>query len=261
VGPGYLGVHHAPFVVLDPRQPIANLDSPSSVDDKRRDDRLGFLDKVNERFAKARGAELPEAQDAMFDKARRLMDTPKNAAFEIAKESAATAKPYGASRFGQACLQARRLIEAGVTCVEVMHNGWDTHDDGFNRVKALNADIDVGISALLDDLAASGKLASTLIVWTGDFGRTPQITATQGRGHYPQAWTSWMAGGGVQGGRVLGATDASGSSVKDGLVSVPDFFASLHHAVGVENATYHSNGRPITLFDKVGKPIPGLFTA
>lgn len=261
VGAGYLGVHHAPFVVIDPRQPIANLDAPASVDDRRRDDRLGFLDKVNERFAKARGADLPEAQDAMFAKARRLMDSGKNAAFDLAKEPAKTAEPYGSSRFGQSCLMARRLIEAGVTCVEVMSNGWDTHDDGFARVKALNAEIDAGISALLDDLAATGKLDSTLLVWTGDFGRTPQITSSQGRGHFPQAWSSWVAGGGVEGGRALGATDASGSTVKDGAVTVPDFFASLCHATGVENATYHSNGRPITLFDKEGKVVPGLFQA
>jgi hypothetical protein len=261
VGPGYLGVHHAPFVVLDPRQPIANLTAPSNVDDGRRDDRLGFLDKLNSRFAKARGAALPEAQDAMFDKARRLMDSSKSVAFELGKEPAKAAAPYGTSRFGQSCLMARRLIEAGVTCVEVMMNGWDTHDDGFARTKALNTDLDQGASALLDDLAASGRLDSTLVVWAGDFGRTPDITSAEGRGHYPQAWSTWFAGGGVQGGRVIGATDARGANVKERPVTIPDFFASLMHASGVENATYHSNGRPITLVDKAGVAVKELFTA
>jgi uncharacterized protein (DUF1501 family) len=261
VGAGYLGVHHAPFVVLDPRQPIANLDAPNSVDDRRRDERLGMLAKVNERFGRSRGAALPEAQDAMFDKARRLMDSTQVAAFEIAKEPAKSAQPYGASRFGQSCLMARRLIDAGVTCVEVMMNGWDTHDDNFGRTKALNADLDAGASALLDDLAASGKLDSTLVVWAGDFGRGPEITSSEGRGHHPQCWSAWFAGGGVQGGRVIGRTDAAGRAVAERPVAIPDFFASLLHAAGIPNNTYHTNGRPITLVDKVGLVVPELFTA
>jgi hypothetical protein len=261
VGAGYLGVHHAPFVVLDPRQPIANLGSPGNVDDRRLDERLGMLAKLNDRFARERGAELPEAQDAMFDKARRLMDSSKAVAFEIAKEPAQAAQPYGTSRFGQSCLMARRLLDAGVTCVEVMMNGWDTHDDNFGRTKALNADLDKGASALLDDLAASGRLDQTLVVWAGDFGRGPEITGSEGRGHHPQCWSAWFAGGGVQGGRVLGATDPAGRAVAERPVSIPDFFASLLHATGTPNNTYHSNGRPITLVDKVGKVVPELFVA
>lgn len=261
VGAGYLGVHHAPFAIVDPRQPIANLEAAQGVSDKRRDARLAMLEKVNQRFAEHRGEQLPEAQDAMFDKARRLMDSPKNVAFEIAKEPAATARPYGATRFGQSCLMARRLIDAGVTCVEVMMNGWDTHDDGFARCKALNAELDQGAAALLDDLAASGKLDSTLVCWLGDFGRGPQITASQGRGHHPQVWSAWFAGGGVQGGRVIGSSDPSGSRVAARPVTIPDLFASLLHATGMENKTFHTNGRPITLADKEGKPVPELFSA
>ena len=259
VGPGYLGVHHAPFVVLDARQPIANLDAPTGVDDKRRDERLKMLEKLNERFARTRGGALPQAQDAMFDKARRLMDSAKSVAFDIAKEPAASARPYGTTKFGQACLQARRLIDAGVTCVEVMMNGWDTHDDGFARCKALNGELDQGASALLDDLKASGKLAETLVVWVGDFGRTPQITSSQGRGHHPQVWSAWFAGAGIQGGRVIGASDGGGERVKERPVTIPDLFASLLHATGLENKQFSSNGRPIMLRDKEGKVVPELF--
>lgn len=261
VGPGYLGVHHAPFVVLDAKQPIANLDAPTGVNDARRDERLKMLEKLNDRFAKTRGGALPEAQDAMFDKARRLMDSAKSVAFDIAKEPAGSARPYGTTRFGTACLQARRLIDAGVTCVEVMMNGWDTHDDGFARCKALNAELDQGASALLDDLAASGKLAETLVVWLGDFGRTPQITPSQGRGHHPQVWSAWFAGAGIQGGRVIGASDAGGERVKERPVTIPDLFASLLHATGLENKQFSSNGRPIMLRDKEGKVVPELFSA
>ena len=180
----------------------------------------------------------------MFDKARRLMDSAKSVAFDIAKEPAGTARPYGTSRFGLSCLQARRLIDAGVTCVEVMMNGWDTHDDGFARCKELNGQLDQGASALLDDLKASGKLDETLVVWLGDFGRTPQITATQGRGHHPQVWSAWFAGAGIQGGRVIGSSTDGGERVKDRPVGIPDLFASLLHATGVENKLFHSNGRP-----------------
>lgn len=261
MGPGYLGVHHAPFTVLDPQQPIANLDAAPGIDLRRRDDRLGMLDKLNSRFAKTRGAGLPEAQDAMFEKARRLMDSGRNDAFDIAREDAKTAAPYGTTKFGRSCLMARRLIEAGVTCVEVMMNGWDTHDDGFARCKALNAELDQGASALLDDLAASGRLERTLVVWVGDFGRTPRITSTEGRGHHPQCWSAWFAGGGVQGGRVIGATDALGERVAERPVTIPDLFASLLHATGMENKLFHTNGRPITLADKSGVVVPELFQA
>ncbi|MFM8385204.1 MAG: DUF1501 domain-containing protein [Planctomycetia bacterium] len=261
LGAGYLGVHHAPFVVLDPKQPIANLDTPSGVDDRRRDARLEMLERMNEGFARSRGEALPEAQYAMFAKARRLMDSPRNVAFDISKEPAGSAKPYGTTKFGLACLQARRLIDAGVTCVEVMMNGWDTHDDGFARCKALNGELDQGAAALLDDLKASGKLSETLVVWLGDFGRTPKITSTEGRGHYPKVWSAWFAGGGVQGGRVIGASTAGGDDVQARPVTIPDLFASLLHATGVENKLFHTNGRPITLHDKAGQPVPELFTA
>lgn len=260
-GPGFLGVHHAPFVVLDAKQPIANLDAPASVDDRRRDARLAMLERMNEGFARSRGQALPEAQDAMFEKARRLMDSPRNVAFDISKEPAGSARPYGTTKFGLACLQARRLIDAGVTCVEVMMNGWDTHDDGFARCKALNAELDQGAAALLDDLKASGKLSETLVAWLGDFGRTPRITASEGRGHHPKVWSAWFAGGGVQGGRVIGASTAGGEDVQERPVTIPELFASLLHATGVENKQFHTNGRPIMLHDKAGQPVPELFTA
>ena len=152
------------------------------------------------------------------------------------------------------------LLDQGVTCVEVMSNGWDTHDDNFNRVAALNAEIDQGASALLDDLAASGRLDQTLVVWLGDFGRTPRITASQGRGHFPAAWSTWLAGGGVQGGRLIGSTNADGSEVVDGRVTVEDLFASMTHATGMDpQRTLYANGRPISLVNEIGRPVLDLF--
>ncbi len=279
--PGYLGAGYAPFLVRvrgeDPnvrgggannrrrkggdKSIVSNLKQPGGMSKERRDRRLAMLSSLNEDFARPRHEGVSAAQAAMFERARRLMDSPKNTAFDMESESAETRARYGKSSFGQGCMLARRLIDQGVKCVEVMSNGWDTHDDNFNRVKALNAGVDQGASALIDDLKKSGRLDQTLIVWLGDFGRTPRITASQGRGHYPRAWSTFMTGGGVQGGRVIGATDAKGETVVNGKVSVPDFFASIAHATGMDvDKTFHSNGRPITIV-KDGAPLPDLFKA
>lgn len=272
--PGYAGVAHAPFSVqvrgadgraragATARGPVANLAAPAGVDARRRDRRLDLLAALNADFAAGRDPQVTEAQAAMFDRARRLMDSPKNSAFDLAPEPAATHDRYGRGAFGQGCLMARRLIEEGVTCVEVMMGGWDTHQDNFSRVKELNAELDRAAAALLDDLAASGKLDETLVVWLGDFGRTPRIDSVDGRGHYPQAWSLWLAGGGVQGGRVIGATDAAGEQVKERPVTVPDLFASIAHATGLDaEKVYYSNGRPNFLVDKEGRVVRELFDA
>jgi len=278
--PGYLGVNHAPFAIRvrsngdttqNARQKrrnrgggavVQNLESPREIDTKRRNRRLDFLGKLNERFGADHAKDVPEAQGAMFERATRLMDSPKNTAFDLSTESAKVRDAYGASTFGQGCLMARRLIDEGVTCVEVTMGGWDTHDDNFNRVRDLNTQLDRGTSALIDDLAKSGKLDETLIVWVGDFGRTPNITASQGRGHYPRAWSMFMAGGPVQGGRVIGKTDAKGAEVVERPVTPTDLFASIAHATGFDrDRLFHSNGRPITLVYEDGKEVGELFTA
>jgi hypothetical protein len=261
-GAGYLGVHHAPFVVQDAEKPLANVDLPSGLTRGRRDARLEMRARLDERFGKQRGLALPEAQEAMYARARRLMDSKQLVAFDLDQEKASTREAYGSSKFGQGCLLARRLVEADVPFVEVMMGGWDTHDDNFNRVKALNADLDRGMTQLIQDLKSIGRLESTLVVWVGDFGRTPRITATDGRGHYPQAWSLMLAGGGVRGGRAIGATDAGGEAVQEDPVTVPDLFASFCHALAVDpRKTFHTNGRPITIADPAGRVVSDMFAA
>jgi hypothetical protein len=284
--PGYLGVNHAPFVLRvqgegdmargnqgnaqarrgrrgpQKRPVVPNLAAPRGVETERRDDRLDFLSKLNEGCSQERGTGATGAQAAMFERARRLMDSPKNTAFDLAQETAETQARYGKHQFGKGCLMARRLLSEGVACVEVTMGGWDTHDDNFTKVAALSAEVDQGASALLSDLKANGKLDETLVIWVGDFGRTPRITASQGRGHYPRAWSMWLAGGGIQGGKVIGATDPSGSEVVEGVVSVPDLFRSLAHATGFDGEkVFYSNGRPINLVFEEGKVVPAMFTA
>ena len=279
--PGYMGVHHAPFAI-QVRAPdggtdergrrqmrgrgsgavVQNLELPKGLTKDRRDARVGFMEKLNARFGKDRSTSVGEAQSAMFERARRLMDTPQNTAFDIESEKPETIARYGKTRFGMGCLMARRLIDEGVKCVEVMMGGWDTHDDGFNKVRALNEQLDPAVSALMDDLKASGKLDETLIVWVGDFGRTPRIdTGRNGRGHYPRAWSAWLAGGGVQGGRVIGKTDAKAETVVDGHVKPEDFYASIAHAAGIDASKtfYTGQGRPIQIVYKDGRVVKDLF--
>ena len=281
--PGYMGVQHAPFAIqvqapeggADERRPasrfgaaggkrpvVQNLELAGGMSLERRDERIGFLEKLNARFGKERTGEVGEAQKAMFDRARRLMDSPKNTAFDLESEKADTIARYGKTTFGMGCLMARRLLDQGVKCVEVMMGGWDTHDDGFNRVQALNEQLDPAVAALMDDLRASGRFDETLIVWVGDFGRTPRIdTGRNGRGHYPRAWSAWMAGGGVQGGRVIGKTDDKGETVVDGHVKPEDFYASIMHATAVDAAKtfYTAQGRPIQIVYRDGRVVKDLF--
>lgn len=261
-GAGHLGVHHAPFVVQDAQRPLANVELPRGMDLERRDGRLGFLDDLNEGFADRHGDQVAAAQRAMFERARRLMDSKQRDAFDLSQEMDGVRDRYGRTRFGQNVLLARRLIEQDVPFVEVMMGGWDTHDDNFERVKALNGELDRAYAALLDDLASNGRLASTLVVWVGDFGRTPRITASNGRGHYPQAWSAMLAGGGIQGGRVIGATDASGTAVSDRPIDVPELIATVCHAMGIDGSTtFYDSGRPLTIVDGEAAPVAEVFTA
>lgn len=282
---GYMGVNHEPFSItvraggetaqrgggnarrrnnLRRRSGAAvqNLEAPGGMSTKRRDRRLELLGELNERFASDRGQQVAEAQGAMFERARRMMDSPKNTAFDLSKEAAKTRDAYGQNSFGQAVLMGRRLLDEDVSFVEVNMNGWDTHDDNFNRIKALNAQVDQAVSTLIDELKASGRFEQTLIVWVGDFGRTPRITATDGRGHYPQAWSTFMAGAGIQGGRVIGKTSEDGAKVVEGAVTPPQFFGSIAHATGVKGeTTLEVNGRPISYVDEGGAPVADLFKA
>src|SRR5262249_10820146 len=143
------------------------------------------------------------------------------AAFDLAPEPEAVRRAYGDSPFGCGCLMARRLVAEGVPFVEVLLKGWDTHESNFPRVKELSATLDQAMSALLDDLEARGLLHSTVVLWRGDFGRTPAINERGGRDHFPGASSVVLAGGGVRGGQAIGATSADGTEVVSRPVTVP----------------------------------------
>ena len=185
-------------------------------------------------------------------------------AFDISREPAASRSPYGTSKFGEGCLMARRLIETGVKFVEVTLGGWDTHQNNFERVRQLSSQVDPAMSALIRDLRDRRLLDNTLVIWMGEFGRTPRINARgaqPGRDHYPRAWSCVMMGGGIRGGQVIGRTDAEAATVVDRPVSTFDFMATVCRALGIDyNKQNHApNGRPIRIVDRPANPITQLF--
>ncbi len=192
-----------------------------------------------------------------------LMKSREARAFDLAQEPAASRAAYGGSRFGDGCLLARRLVEAGVSFVEVTLGGWDTHQNNFDRVKQLSAQVDPALSALVHDLRQRGLLDSTLVIWMGEFGRTPRINARgakPGRDHYPRAWSTLLVGGGIKGGQVIGKTDREGAAVVERPISALDFMATVCQVLGIDYNKQNQTpiGRPIRIVDKGNKPIREL---
>jgi hypothetical protein len=257
---GYLGVEHDPFVIQKPTQPIANLTSPQGVTDDRAEARLRFLKKLDKDFGEGRGQEVPASRQVMYGRSRELMTSPLTKAFDLSTEKKDVRDRYGMDDFGQGCLMASRLVEAGVPVVEVRLNGWDTHQENFTKVPTLLGNVDRAMSNLLDDLKAKGLLDETMVLWMGEFGRTPRISARGGRDHYPKAWSLVAAGGGVVGGQVIGSTSAGAEEVVDRPVTVPDLFASLAHAFGLDpKKVFYAGERPITIVEKSGQPVREFF--
>ncbi len=257
---GYLGVTHNPFVIQRPDQPIANLALPPGVSEKRVDKRMELLAAMDSEFAKTRGTEVPEARQVMYGKSRKLMKSPLTKAFDLSTVSEKERGRWGEGNFAQGCLMAARLVEAGVNVVEVTLGGWDTHENNWERVPQGLEQVDRGFAGLIDRLKANGKLDETLILWMGEFGRTPKPNSRGGRDHYPRAWSLAMAGGGVVGGQVVGSTTENAAEVAERPITVPDLFASLSHAFGMnQRKTFYAGERPITLVDKAGKVVPEFF--
>lgn len=251
-GPGMLGAGFAPFVVQNPAVPVRNLKPAVGVDQTRFDRRLALWRASEARFAARHPGSQTQGHSKVVEQAVAMMRAKDAAAFELSREPASVHERYGQqSRFGLGCLMARRLVEAGVPFVEVALRGWDTHQDNFATVQKLSAELDAGMSALLDDLNDRGLLESTLVLLIGDFGRTPQINARGGRDHYPRVASAVLAGGGIRGGQVVGATDIDGYEIRDRPVTVPDLFRTVFHQLGAdpEKTRMSAAGRPLTAVD------------
>lgn len=257
-GGGFLGVDYEPFIVDNPGTLPTNVGTPVGQDRLAR--RLEHMQKLEAEFAARGGQTVVDNQRRIYDKATRLVQSPLTKAFDFSDESQATKDTYGSSQFGRGCLLARRLIEKGVTFVEVRMGNWDTHFDAEDRIKTLSEPVDQGMAALINDLKARGRLNDTIVVWMGEFGRTPKINPRGGRDHYPRCFNVALAGGGVKGGQVIGSSGADGSAPTDAPVSVPDLFTSICKSLMVDPT--HENvspiGRPLKIVDG-GSVIPGLF--
>ncbi|MCA9622841.1 MAG: DUF1501 domain-containing protein, partial [Myxococcales bacterium] len=248
-GAGFLGVDFEPFVVNNPGQLPSNVGAP--VADTRMNRRLGLLGQLEGEF-RERGAEVGvENHRQLYDKASKLVLSPETKAFDFKDEPAAVQTRYGDSQFGRGCLLARRLVEHGVSYIEVRSNGWDTHQDNFTRSRKLMADLDPAMASLLRDLAERELLDTTLVLWIGDFGRSPRINGREGRDHHPKAQSAVLAGGGIRGGLVHGATDARGETVVQDPLSVPDLFATVAWQLGLDPSKTVDTpaGRPIAITD------------
>ena len=258
-GAGFLGARHGPFVVPRPDRPIRYLKDAARISEDRRRARAALWRGQQAAFEAEHHAPQVTGHTDVMEQAIAMMDAPQMAAFDLDREPTKVARRYGENRFGQGCLLARRLVEAGVPFVEVAMGGWDTHEDNFARVADLSAQLDAGMSALLDDLSASGKLDETLVVWVGDFGRSPRINARGGRDHHPRASSVVLAGASITG-RVIGATDADGDRVTTDPVTVPDLMRTIAVGVGLDpdETRMTPGGRPISAVDG-GRVIDGLW--
>jgi uncharacterized protein (DUF1501 family) len=257
-GAGFLGVQYEPFAVPQAGQLPSNVALPVSRD--RYDRRLDLLDRLEDDFASRGGADVVRDHRRLYEKTAKLVKSPATQAFDLADEPAALRQRYGETPFGRGCLLARRLVEAGVTFVEVVSGGWDTHLDNFERTAGLARQVDPALAALVGDLKDRGLLDRTLVVWTGEFGRTPRVNPRTGRDHYPRVFNAVLAGGGVKSGQVVGASTPDGTAVKDRPVTVSDLFCSICHAVGVDPREENISplGRPMKIVDG-GETVHELF--
>ncbi len=259
IGSGFLGVQHGPFSIQKPGEGVRNMPLAKDVDAARFDRRLEALAMLQDNFRAETGRHEIASHDVVYKKAVRLMRSPLVKAFDIKEEPQELQKKYGESDFGRGCLMARRLVEAGVKFVEVTLDGWDTHIDNFSGVRNLCRDLDPGMSALLADLSERKLLDETLVVWMGEFGRTPTINQAHGRDHHPAAWSAVLSGGGSRAGLAYGSTDADGAKVASDPVTVSDLFATIATLIGMDPKHEEMSpvGRPIAISDG-GKPIPAL---
>jgi hypothetical protein len=258
VAAGFLGPRHAPLVVAGNGETlkVEDLKSPS-VSAERSQRRLELLREMEARFLTSRSGSGTASHVTAYDRAARLGREAAAQAFDLTQEKDNLRDQYGRGLFGQGCLMARLLVERGVPFVEVTLGGWDTHDNNFEQVKSLCGVLDPAWATLIGDLKSRGLLDNTLIVWMGEFGRTPGINPRNGRDHYPGAWSAVLGGSGIKGGQTIGRTSKDGSTVEDRPVSAPDLMATICLALGLDPKKQNMSNvnRPIRLADPAAEPI------
>ena len=259
---GFLDPKHAALPIVDPTQGLRNGATPDSIPQSRLDRRSKRVQAMNEEFVANNPTPGSRSHVELFDEALKLMHSKDIDSFNIKMEPKTKRERYGLNSLGQGCLLAKRLVKNGVRFVEVNDRDWDTHVRNFPKMKEKGPILDQALAALLEDLSSSGMLEDTLVVVGTEFGRTPTIdTKYMGRGHYPNAFTCLLAGGGIAGGQAYGATDSEGREIIEDAVSIPDFNATIAQAMGLplDKKVISPTMRPFTVANK-GKPIQMLFS-
>lgn len=267
-GPNFLGAQHAPFVISDNPDSkgfrVRDVSLPKDLEDARAKSRVELrksLDRMR-RITDTAAEDPAIAFDDYYAKAFDLITSDEaQKAFDISHEPDEIREKYGRNDFGQRLLLARRLTEVGVPFVTVYSGGWDDHRTLFENFKKDKAErVDTGVSALIQDLADRGTLDNTMVVLLGEFGRTPKINKDAGRDHWSFAMSVLMAGAGIPGGQIVGATDVKGYYANENIYAPEDFATSLYTKMGIDPTTvmHDTNNRPIQLVNN-GRLIKELF--
>ncbi|MEQ9410900.1 MAG: DUF1501 domain-containing protein [Fuerstiella sp.] len=250
---GFLGARYAPMFLSDSMVP-PNLTRLESVSDVAHQDRAALRDLFARAFTQTHPSETVASHQSAYQRVRGLMSSEQ--LFNVEHEPAEVRARYGPTQFGEQCLIARRLVEAGVPFVKVARAWWDSHGQNFETHQELCADLDHSMSVLLDDLHERGLLENTLVITLGEFGRTPKINASLGRDHFASAWSCSLSGLGIRGGVAYGKTAPEGATVVDGEASAGDLFATILAALGIDHQhEYMVGSRPVPIADFGSTPI------
>lgn len=247
-GPGFLGMAWAPFAVSSDGQ-IRNLEM-SGIDDVRMVQRMKTLELIEGGFIGQRRGPAAEDHLKILKKTYDLMTSQQMAAFKVAQEPQSAKDRYGDNAFGRGCLMARRLVEVGVPFIEVDLGGWDNHSGIHDILQNQRLPVlDQAMSALVEDLEQRELLKDTVVIWMGEFGRTPTINGNAGRDHWARCWSVVVGGGGIKGGLAVGATDEEGRQVDSEPYSAEDLMATVCKGLGISlETTYQSkSGRPMKI--------------
>jgi uncharacterized protein (DUF1501 family) len=283
IGPGFMGMSYAPFTVQNAGQPPANIKAPEGLgtgatEIERLQRRHRLFSELEKQFSEESFPELKSAEEreaagsaaqahqTIYKKAFDLTVSPLRTVFEVNKEPKKVLDEYGgmANGFGMGCLLARKLVEKGVTAVEIDLGGWDNHAGIFNALKGTAARpghgtrLDQGMGTLVKDLVDRGLWKNTVVLWMGEFGRTPRIKQNGGRDHWARCWSVMLGGGAINGGQVYGSTNADGTDVTNNPATIGDLFATIYKGLGIDpgSKVRDNLGRPLEIAD--GKPIAAL---
>lgn len=257
-GAGFFPTTMSPIPISNPETGLQNIKPTTSEDQFKK--RLSLTDEFDTSFRKKFQSDDVKSYSEFYDETVKLMKSEDLKAFDLSQEPAAVRDKFGRNNFGQGALLARRLVQAGVRFVEVQSGGWDMHNTIDTALGTTAATMDSVFAALIEDLVSNGLFESTMIVMGSEFGRTPDINENDGRDHYPLAYSTVFAGGGVKGGFVYGSTDKEGRRVADKQCTPQDFQATIGHAMGlpVEEVVMSPSNRPFTVGDK-GVPVLDIF--